>query len=82
MNILRSHVPKCMLTSLELVEILGSNENYLVETELVEYLSRNAAVLREFAICFHCRAAEDKYQVVKQINTFTRRSSACQVFVH
>ncbi|KAL1205691.1 putative F-box/FBD/LRR-repeat protein [Cardamine amara subsp. amara] len=77
LDILRLNVPKCLLTSLESVEIFDS-----VGTELIEYLLGNAAVLKEFTVTLHCRKAEGKSQFVKQILTFPRRSSACQVFVH
>ncbi|KAG7590639.1 FBD domain [Arabidopsis suecica] len=87
LDISRSIVPKCLLTSLEIVaiystaEISSSVENQ-VETELVKYILGNAAVLKELNIQFYLWAAEHRFQLSKQILAFPKRSSACQVFVH
>lgn len=82
MAISKSPVPKCLLTSLEFVKIYSLVGSPGVETEFVEYILGNAAVLKELNLKFNFWAAEQRFQFVKQVHTFPKCSSACQVFVH
>ncbi|XP_010431636.1 PREDICTED: putative F-box/FBD/LRR-repeat protein At1g78840 [Camelina sativa] len=74
-----SHVPKCLLTSLEIVKIVSLSEDE-VATELVKYILGNAAVLKELNLKFYYwEGAKCRLQFVEKILALPKRSSVCQV---
>ncbi|XP_010429743.1 PREDICTED: putative F-box/FBD/LRR-repeat protein At1g78840 isoform X2 [Camelina sativa] len=75
----RSHAPKCLLTSLEIVEIYSTAGG----TELVKYILGNAAVLKELNLKFPVwEGAKYRLQFVEKILLLPKRSSVCQVSAH
>ncbi|CAL9231193.1 unnamed protein product [Arabidopsis halleri] len=77
---LSSSVPKCLLSSLENVEIRSYKDGYGAEIKLSKYFLENSLVLKEFKLFMDCDNEQESL-LVRELSTFQRCSSACQVNV-
>lgn len=73
-----SGVPQCLLLCLEVIEIKG----FLGEpgeVEMVEYILKNAMVLRKMSITTGSGINDPVGDFVKKVLMFPRGSSTCQI---
>ncbi|CAA0404183.1 F-box-like domain superfamily [Arabidopsis suecica] len=78
---LSSSVPKCLQSSLENVEIIRPNYGSGEEMKLSKYFLENSVVLKKFKLCRDCHSEEQESLVVRELMTFQRCSSACEINV-
>jgi hypothetical protein len=76
-----SSVPKCLQSSLENVEIIRPNYGNGEEMKLSKYFLENSLVLKKFKLCRDCHSEEQESLVVRELMTFQRCSSACEINV-
>uniref|UniRef100_A0A1J3H5R3 Putative FBD-associated F-box protein n=1 Tax=Noccaea caerulescens TaxID=107243 RepID=A0A1J3H5R3_NOCCA len=70
-------VPRCLLSSLEFVDIKSTILGYATELEVVRYLLESSTILKKLTLRLHYHAIQDDF--VKKLGQIQRRSLACQV---
>ncbi|KAG7537808.1 F-box domain [Arabidopsis suecica] len=78
-QIIFSSVPKCLLSSLDFVDIKTNILEYVAGQQLVKYFLRNSKILKKLTV--HLNYCSPKDDIVKKLRKFPRGSKTCQVAI-
>ncbi|CAA7032699.1 unnamed protein product [Microthlaspi erraticum] len=70
-------VPKCLLSSLEFVDVKSTIFGYAVEMKVVRYLLENSRILKKLTLYLHYHAIQDDF--VMRLREIKRGSDECRV---
>ncbi|ESQ47184.1 hypothetical protein EUTSA_v10028200mg [Eutrema salsugineum] len=73
-----SSVPECVLSSLETLEWVGY-EGTKEEKEVVGFMLRNGSCLKKVTISSNSNDRDKKFEMMKELTLFIRRSPTCQL---
>ncbi|EOA19656.1 hypothetical protein CARUB_v10003199mg [Capsella rubella] len=79
--ILSSSIPKCLISSLEHVEIQTAISGAEPEMKLVKYFLENSAVLKKFTLRLGCKTMDEESIIFMELLRFMRCSASCVVDV-
>ncbi|KAG7534107.1 F-box domain [Arabidopsis thaliana x Arabidopsis arenosa] len=74
-----SSVPKCLLSSLEFVDIKTNILEYVAGQQLVKYFLRNSKILKKLTL--HLNYCSPRDDIVKKLRKFARGYKTCQVAI-
>ncbi|CAA7059028.1 unnamed protein product [Microthlaspi erraticum] len=75
-----SSVPRCLLSSLEFVEIKRFNGG-AAKMEVARYFVENSVVLRKLVLHLRCSMLQEGFNMLKDLIALPRRSSTCRIEV-
>lgn len=75
-----SHVPECLLSSLEFIEFESCISGLAAaEMQLVSYFLENSAILKKLTLPLDSLAIQIQADLVKKLLNIPRRSAECEV---
>lgn len=76
------NVPRCLVSTLEYVEIKQLTMKEETGIKLVNYFLENSAVLKKLTLSFvDSPVTNEESEIYKQLLTSTKRSRGCQVLI-